>query len=71
MNKKYKSEAMMVTHQAMKDLFDAGIIDATRMGDFDARRLAPGTSVAQAAKRSGSSSVAMKPSLAYASKANY
>jgi hypothetical protein len=45
MNKKYKSEAMMVTHQAMKDLFDAGIIDAVRLGEFDARCLVPeGTS---------------------------
>jgi hypothetical protein len=41
MNTTYKSEAMMVTHQAMKDLFDAGIIDAAQMGAFDAKCLVP------------------------------
>jgi DNA-binding transcriptional regulator YiaG len=57
MNKKYKSEAMMVTHQAMKDLFDAGIIDATQMGAFDARCLVPEPSVIQEEKSSSSPSV--------------
>jgi DNA-binding transcriptional regulator YiaG len=52
MNKKYKSEAMMVTHQAMKDLFDAGIIDTARMGNFDARCIVPEALAAQAATRS-------------------
>jgi DNA-binding transcriptional regulator YiaG len=70
MNKKYKSEAMMVTHQAMKDLFDAGIIDAARLEEFDARCLVPETPVVQTAKSSGSSSIPMKPYHAYASKVN-
>jgi DNA-binding transcriptional regulator YiaG len=75
MNKKYKSEAMMVTHEAMKDLFDAGIIDATQMGAFDAmclvpRCLVPETSVIQEAKSSSSPSVPVNPYRAYALKAD-
>jgi DNA-binding transcriptional regulator YiaG len=67
MNKKYKSEAMMVTHQAMKDLFDAGIIDAARMREFDAKCLmseAPAT----ATTSSGSSPKSEKSAPAFASK---
>jgi DNA-binding transcriptional regulator YiaG len=70
MKKKYKSEALMVTHQGMKDLFDAGIIDAARMGEFDARCLVPETSIVRAAKSVGAPSVPMKPSRVYASKAD-
>jgi DNA-binding transcriptional regulator YiaG len=34
-NKKYESEALMVSHQAAQDLFELGVIDADRMREFD------------------------------------
>jgi putative transcriptional regulator len=41
MNKKYKSEALMVSHQAAQDLFELGVIDAAEMREFDEDCLAP------------------------------
>ena len=35
MERKYASEALMVTHQAAQDLFELEVIDAARMGEFD------------------------------------
>jgi DNA-binding transcriptional regulator YiaG len=35
MNKKYQSEALMVSHQAAQDLFELGVIDAAEMREFD------------------------------------
>ena len=35
MDKKYKSEALMVCHQSAESLFRLGIIDADEMKEFD------------------------------------
>ncbi|GHV38080.1 hypothetical protein AGMMS49546_07740 [Spirochaetia bacterium] len=32
---KYESEALMVSHQLARDLFDLGVIDAAKMREFD------------------------------------
>jgi DNA-binding transcriptional regulator YiaG len=41
MNKKYKSEALMVSHQTAQDLFELGVIDAVEMRKFDEDCLVP------------------------------
>jgi DNA-binding transcriptional regulator YiaG len=43
MNKKYESEALMVSHQSAQELFELGIIDEVRMREFDDLCLAPDT----------------------------
>jgi putative transcriptional regulator len=39
--KKYKSKIMEAIHQAARDLFDAGLIDARTMRKFDKSCLSP------------------------------
>jgi hypothetical protein len=41
MNKKYQSEALMVSHQAAQNLFELGMIDAAEMREFDKDCLVP------------------------------
>jgi DNA-binding transcriptional regulator YiaG len=41
MNKKYQSEALMVSHQAAQDLIELGVIDAAEMREFDKECLVP------------------------------
>jgi hypothetical protein len=43
MNKRYQSEALMVSHQSAQDLFELGIIDEFRMREFDELCLIPDT----------------------------
>jgi hypothetical protein len=50
--------------------FEDGIIDATQMGEFDARCLVPEISALQEAKSSSSPSVPANPHRAYALKAD-
>jgi DNA-binding transcriptional regulator YiaG len=41
MNKKYQSEALIVSHQTAQDLFELGVIDAAEMREFDEDCLIP------------------------------
>jgi putative transcriptional regulator len=70
MKKKYQSEILQIVHENAVANFKVGAINEERLREYDRACLIPETSLAQAAKRSGSSAIPMKPSRAYASKAN-
>ncbi|MDR3301524.1 MAG: XRE family transcriptional regulator [Spirochaetaceae bacterium] len=70
MKKRYQSEILGVIHQDAQAMFKVGAISEARMREYDRDCLVPETSLAQTTKRSGASSIPVKPSRAYASKAN-
>jgi putative transcriptional regulator len=70
MKKKYQSEILQIVHENAVANFKVGAITEERLHEYDRACLVPETSVAQAAKSAASSSRAMKPSPAFASKAN-
>jgi DNA-binding transcriptional regulator YiaG len=52
MKKKYKSEILGVCHEMMKDMYEDGIVDKTKMDEFDKMCLVPAPKTPK--KRGGS-----------------
>ena len=50
MDRKYESEALMVSHQSAESLFRLGVIDADEMREFDEMCLAQETETNEAEK---------------------
>jgi len=50
MDRKYESEALMVSHQSTESLFRLGVIDADEMREFDEMCLAQETETDEAEK---------------------
>jgi DNA-binding transcriptional regulator YiaG len=70
MKKKYQSEILHMVYEEAVANFKVGAISEERMRYYENACLVPETCVAQTAKRSGVASVPVKPSPAFASKAN-